>query len=279
MIKKSDWSMLVIPAIAPDDETYRTGPGERDVYRRREGEVLLPEREPAEVLDATRRELGSMNFSAQYMQDPVPPGGNVIKREWLRYFDEEPGSFDILLASWDLASTISEASSYSVGTLWGAVGHDYYLLELFRARLESPDLRAHIIRLTNEWGPHVTLVEETELGRSLVQDLRRTTELSPRLFRPSLEKSARLLAQAARFEAGRVHLPAHASWLRAYEDELLAFPYGRQDDQVDVTSQALHELVRRAGAERPLVRSNARRRDVERRYERSDRYPGVPSIG
>jgi hypothetical protein len=36
-----------------------------------------------------------------------------------------------------------------------------------------------------------------------------------------------------RFEAGRVRLPVEAPWLADFESELLAFPNGRYDDQVD----------------------------------------------
>lgn len=46
---------------------------------------------------------------------------------------------------------------------------------------------------------------------------------------------ARLLAQSARFEAGQIYRPEQAPWLDAYMNELLAFPYGRYDDEIDAT--------------------------------------------
>ena len=162
MSTKERWDCLVIPAIAPDDQIYRIGPIEDDVYRRRAGEVLLPDREPRAVLDEMRTAIGSMTFSAQYMQDPIPPGGNVIKREWLRYFATEPESFDRLVCSWDTASTLSETSSYSVGMLWGEIGLDYYVLEIVRGRWETPTLRRHIIESQRLWNPDISLLEDTE---------------------------------------------------------------------------------------------------------------------
>ncbi len=139
------WDHLVIPAIAPEDQVYRVGPHAGDLYRRRNGEVLLPGREPRAVLDEMRSAIGSMNFSAQYIQDPVPAEGNVIKREWLRFYDAEPGAFDWLVSSWDLASTLEPTSSFSVGLLWGAVGAHYYLLDVVSERLEAPELRQRLI--------------------------------------------------------------------------------------------------------------------------------------
>jgi predicted phage terminase large subunit-like protein len=41
------------------------------------------------------------------------------------------------------------------------------------------------------------------------------------------------------FEAGHVYLPQKASWLEAFQEEVLAFPVGRYDDQVDSVSQFL----------------------------------------
>jgi phage terminase large subunit-like protein len=70
-----------------------------------------------------------------------------------------------------MASTLSETSDWSVGTVWGALGLDFYLLELFRERLESPNLRRAIISLHNQHQAAATLIEETELGRALAQDL------------------------------------------------------------------------------------------------------------
>ena len=108
------------------------------------------------------------------------------------------------------------------------------------------------------------MIEDTELGRAVAQDLRQTRRLRPILQRPFFDKEARLLAQAAKFEAGQVHLPRRAPWLGAYEHELLSFPNGRHDDQVDSTSQALLWFTARTPAPRTLERRNIERRNVTR---------------
>jgi phage terminase large subunit-like protein len=50
---------------------------------------------------------------------------------------------------------------------------------------------------------------------------------------------AGLVAQSAKIEAGHVHVPKEAEWLDSFLLELLAFPHGRHDDQVDSVSQFL----------------------------------------
>jgi phage terminase large subunit-like protein len=48
-----------------------------------------------------------------------------------------------------------------------------------------------------------------------------------------------MAAQSAKIEAGHIHLPKEADWLDTFLHELLAFPTGRHDDQVDSVSQFL----------------------------------------
>lgn len=258
-----DWEVVTLPAIAVEDGTFRLSDRLRRVHHRRSGDVLQPAREPTEVLEGLRRQLGSMTFSAQYQQAPVPAGGNEIKRDWLRHYDDAdlPETFDRVLASWDTASSLEEGD-WSVGTVWGTKGLDFYLLDLVRERLEVPRLRRAIVDLTERWEASATVIEDAGIGRAVAQDLRATGVLRPILNRPRYDKRARLEAQSARFEAGQVHLPREAEWLGSYVTELLAFPFGRHDDQVDSTSQALLYLTQRQVPPRPLVRRNMTRRET-----------------
>jgi predicted phage terminase large subunit-like protein len=58
-------------------------------------------------------------------------------------------------------------------------------------------------------------------------------------IRPEKDKITRLSAQSAKIEAGQLLLPIKAPWLEDFKAELLAFPGGRHDDQVDALSQFL----------------------------------------
>lgn len=225
VLERDDWELVSLPAIATEDSTFQLSDDPEDVYHRLSQSVLHEAKEPMSVLDGLRRQLGSLTFQAQYQQDPTPAEGNIIRRDWLRYYrdDEQPERYHRIIASWDTASTLGEASDYSVGTVWGAVGLDYYLLDVDRRQLQAPDLRRAIVDLSEYWEATATLIENTELGRALRDDLHRTAELRAMLMQPRFDKEARLLAQSARFEAGQVHLPSQADWLGDYVNELLAF--------------------------------------------------------
>jgi predicted phage terminase large subunit-like protein len=58
-------------------------------------------------------------------------------------------------------------------------------------------------------------------------------------IKPLGDKVMRMHAQTAQIEGGFVLLPKQAPWPASYQAELITFPKGKYDDQVDSTSQAL----------------------------------------
>jgi predicted phage terminase large subunit-like protein len=48
-----------------------------------------------------------------------------------------------------------------------------------------------------------------------------------------------MATQSAKIEAGAVLLSRNVPWLDDLRNEILAFPHGQHDDQVDTISQAL----------------------------------------
>jgi hypothetical protein len=71
------WDLLSLPAIAETDEYVPTWGGRK--HRRKLGEALSPQREPREVLDDLKLQIGSDAFAAQYQQSPAPPGGGETR--------------------------------------------------------------------------------------------------------------------------------------------------------------------------------------------------------
>lgn len=78
----------------------------RGVDHRRAGQVLSTEREPLEVLEALRLQIGSYAFSAQYQQSSAPPGGFIIQRHRVKRYAELPPKANerVILQSWDTSS-------------------------------------------------------------------------------------------------------------------------------------------------------------------------------
>lgn len=259
VLEKEDWVQVNIPAIAEQEETYQIGDDE--FYTRPAGEILQESREDAAALEAIKATLGSYNFSAQYQQCPVPPGGNMVQWEWFKTYKKCPAwsDFDQIVQSWDTASKAEELHDYSVCTTWGVLGSDYYLLDVVRERLEYPDLRRRVISEARRCVADTVLIEDAGSGTLLVQDLRMAASRQrniprPIAIRPRGDKVTRMAAQTAKIEAGQVLIPESAPWLHDFQLEVLAFPNGRHDDQVDSMAQFLRWIARRQYRDGPRER-------------------------
>jgi hypothetical protein len=116
--QSDEWEVLNLAAIAEVDEVIPIS--DTDVHRRRIGEALSPVREPLSVLENMKLQLGSDAFSAQYQQMPVPPGGAIIKRHWIKRYAELPLQREcfLILQSWDTASKGGPENDFSVCTTW-----------------------------------------------------------------------------------------------------------------------------------------------------------------
>jgi predicted phage terminase large subunit-like protein len=73
-------------------------------------------------------------------------------------------------------------------------------------------------------------------------------------IKPKGEKEVRMHTHTATLEAGKVFLRKGAPWLDELRSEILAFPHGRHDDQVDALSQLMtwNEQPKRTHSIRPL---------------------------
>ncbi len=102
--------------------------------------------------------------------------------------------------------------------------------------------------MARDHGANRVLIEKAGVGLPLIQALRQGSSRdvpNPIGIKPDGDKMVRMEAQTAKIEAGQVFLPKDAPWLGIFLDELLAFPKGRHDDQVDSVSQFLYWASRR----------------------------------
>lgn len=260
------WEVLSYPAIAE----------EADDVGRSVGDALWPAMFDRAYLDLARAVSSEFWFSAMYQQRPGPAEGSILKRADVERFYPplSPPRLGEVCQSWDLAFKERAGGSYVVGQAWGADRADRYLLGQIRARLDFNDTLA-AIRAMTAWlaergfarpGEHRIYVEDAANGPAVISALRREIA-GLRPVRPEGSKESRVHAVSPQFESGNVRAPEGflpappdseaeersepARWgtTRAedYVEELVNFPVGLHDDQVDAMSQA---LVRMRSTER-----------------------------
>jgi predicted phage terminase large subunit-like protein len=240
LIDAGGWTVLNLPALAEQEEKIPISATEFHV--RHIGEALHPELESAESLKKLQAKIGPDIFAAQYQQTPVPVGGAMIKRAWLRYYDKLPErTYGVrILQSWDTAAKDGILNDWSVCTTWMLIKDYYYLIDVTRGRYDYPTLRGTAFALARKYRPHDVLIENASTGIALAQEFKQISfDGMINLVSVEHDKVGRLYVNQGKFAAGLVLFPRNAPFLPVLEAELLTFPQCKTDDQVDSISQAL----------------------------------------
>lgn len=239
------WTVISLPALAE----------ENDLLGRTAGEALFPSRYNAADLQEIKKTLGSYWFNALYQQRPQPDGGAIFKRQFFKYATLTGDILDLggekkfilpmcrIFQTCDpAASTKTTADYFVLGTWAQTPNNDLVLLDILRTRLEGPDQVNLFKQQYARWKPAFQAVESAGVGKTLYQMLVREG-LPIKELKADTDKLTRALPAAARMEAGTIYFIQGASWLHEFEEELLSFPNGAHDDQVDVLSYACKIVI------------------------------------
>ncbi|MEG0470769.1 MAG: phage terminase large subunit [Solibacillus sp.] len=246
------WIRLRLPAIAEDED---------DLLGRAFGEALCPELGyNQEWAESKKSEVGSRTWASLYQQRPSPAGGNIFKREWVRYYVRTaeqkrewglsddvvvlPVHLDKLAQSWDCTFKDSSSSDFVAGGVWARKQAQYFLLDIDHRRMGFADTMKAIRAMSDKWPDACSkYIEDKANGTAIIEMLK--DEISGIIpVNPDGGKEARANAVSPLFEAGNVFLPhpnLH-SWSEDVIEELVSFPNAAHDDLVDMTTQALNQL-------------------------------------
>ncbi len=236
--RSEGWEVLSLSAIADVETEYQLPRG--STYLRQAGEALSI-REPLPVLERLQGEIGSAAFATQYLQEPAPPGGAMVRREWIQRDDIPPDPDDgMTYLSWDTAMKGGPDNSYSVCVVLQRVARDrFYVLDVVRRKMQFPALLECVATTADRYSTPTVLIEDKGSGISLLQSLKGRVAML-HAIKPEGDKEARLAKVTALMERGELFLPVQAPWLADFERELFSFPGSQFDDQVDALSQALN---------------------------------------
>lgn len=237
--KSANWELLSLPAIATKRMVISIGNYKKV---RLENHILHRDREGKKELSVIREDLGEYAYAAQYQQKPLKIDNGLIKEEWLHRFRVYPSHYLRVLQSWDTASKTSKNSDYSVCCTIIEDKNTYYLIDVFRKKMNFPDLKKNVILLQQKYKPDVVLIEDKSSGQALIQELKSESNMPIIPITPKECKIIRLNKIIPYIESGKICFPYTSEWLRDFEEELLSFPDAVNDDQVDSFSQAINWL-------------------------------------
>jgi predicted phage terminase large subunit-like protein len=220
-----------------------------------EEKSIWPEQWTLESLQQTRASMHHIMWQwyAQYQQNPTAAEAAIIKRDWIKWWTgETPPQIDFTVQAFDTALTTKQRSDFSVCHTWGVWHNEedgtqnVILLNKVKGKYEFPELKAMAHEQYADWEPDSVIVEAKASGQPLIDEMRRSG-IFVQDFSPGKgqDKIARLNAVADMFASGHVWFP-ETSWAAQTVEEILAFPAGEHDDEVDTMTLALMR-VRKGG--------------------------------
>lgn len=216
---------------------------------------IWPEQWTLESLQQTRASMHHIMWQwyAQYQQNPTAAEAAIIKRDWIKWWTgDTPPPCDFIVQSFDTALTTKQRSDFSVCHTWGVWHNEedgtqnVILLNKVKGKYEFPELKVMAHDQYEEWQPDSVIVEAKASGQPLIDEMRRSG-IFVQDFSPGKgqDKIARLNAVADMFASGHVWFP-ETSWAADTVEEILSFPSGLHDDEVDTMTLALNR-VRKGG--------------------------------
>jgi predicted phage terminase large subunit-like protein len=233
------WDVLSLPAIQPDNT------------------ALWAEQYDIPTLERIKASIGTRDWSALYQQEPTPETGDYFKAEWLRTVPTLPplDSLNVYGAS-DYAVT-EDGGDYTVHVVVGIDPQGrMYVLDLWRQQAASDAWVFAWCDLVRKWKPLEWAEEGGQInsgvGPFLLSTARqRQAYTFRRQFASRHDKAVRAQAIRGRMAMDGLYIAADAPWRADFEAELLRFPAGVHDDQVDALG-LIGQLLDHINAPMPL---------------------------
>ncbi len=280
-----DWRVVNLPAIAGDD----------DVLGRKPGEALCEELHPLEKLLKQKRRMRS-RFAAIYQGTPTAPEGHKFKRSDFRYATVEhadeayyrlahtPDKVELVrvadcfrFSTVDVAATEKKSADWTVVSTWDLApiydGDDPTALILVDRRRVRVEVHLPLlVDVHKVQKPNWIGVEKATYGLAVIKAARRHG-LPVRKLKAESDKVSRSETAQTWLQNHRVFFPRGADWLSEWEHELLLFPNGRFDDQVDTLGYAAIEADKIVLPDRRQPEPSSRQRKARRLQHRNQRHP------
>ena len=244
------WHHLVLPAYIKKDYPY----SQNGIYIDHD----LPEGTLWD-LKADDKKAKRLMEDIQYSQDPTPPKGEVIEKEWFGLYDTLPSIKEYSIYC-DTASKVKKYNDYSV---FGLFGKDYanngYLISMWRGKVKVPYLKTQFMHFYEEalaitGKKKITVhIEDKDSGVGLIQALQDETDYWVKPIQRKEGKYARLLRATTKIKDGVMHMKRNDEMTGIVISEFVRFKADdshAHDDTVDVVVDFVNnEIPITTGAE------------------------------
>ena len=256
LAKEHGWEHICLPARYEADHpnVWNGDP------RKKDGELLWPQRFGEPELASLEASLGSYGTAGQLQQRPAPREGGMFERGWFEIVDRVPSGPANRVRFWDQAATAPKPGTdpdWTAGCKMCEVDGIFYVEDMQRARKSSLDVEKLTSQTAHIDGRECPIWIEQEpgsSGKAIISHYQRSVlkgfACRGNPATGSKELRAEPLSSAA--EAGLIRLVA-GDWVLPFLEEIEVFPMGKHDDQVDAASGAYEKISMRSGE--PQIRT------------------------
>jgi predicted phage terminase large subunit-like protein len=230
-LQQGDWKVISLPAIAEADDPLGRAPGvplwDDDDYGY-----------GAQLIDL-QRSTPARTWSALYQQRPAPEEGDYFRKDWLRAYEKAPALATLTVYGASDYAVTADGGDYTVHVVVGLDPDErMYLLDLWRGQTQGDVWIDALCDMVLRWKP-IAWAEETgqikaALGPFIEQQMRkRRAYVAREQFPTKGDKTVRAQSIRGRMAMDGLYVPSAAAWFEPFRSELLTFPAGKHDDQVD----------------------------------------------
>lgn len=273
---------LMLPMEFEPERRCRTSIGFSDP-RKQDGDLLFPQRFSREVVERDKKIMDAYAVAGQFQQRPAPREGGLFKAEWVRpcYMKDLPDKATMMVYGGSDYAVTANGGDY---TVHGVVGIDpnrkMWLLDVWRKQSSSDQWVETFCDMVLEHKP-IGWAEETGQIKSGVGPflVRRMIDRQAYVVRESFptrgDKAIRAQSIRGRMALDGLYVPIDAPWYSAFMSELLTFPAGKNDDQIDMLGLIGQLLDRMDSGSRPAEQKQQRIDDVPTGYAIA---PALPTV-
>lgn len=202
-------------------------------------------------------------WSALFQQRPTPEDGVYFTKTLFKYYSVAPHRrYRTVYQAWDFAITENQSSDYTVGaTILQDENDALYVLDIKRFRsddtIEIVDTMLDYFVL---FDADLIGVEDGQIWKTMKSQfekrcLERRVYPSYEVLQPLTDKKVRAMPLRGRMQLGKVYFPEKAEWLHDCRQEMLTFPAGKHDDQVDALAWAVRLTLARSAPQLPTQKN------------------------
>lgn len=203
------------------------------------GEALWSEQYDIAALNKIKLAIGPRDWSALYQQKPSPEEGDYFKAEWFKPVHKLPDAKTLRVYGGSDYAVTDDGGDYTVHIVVGVDPEDrIYILDLWRKQASSDKWVESFCDLVLAHKPMGWAEEQGQIksgvGPFLNKEQRRRQAWCAREQFPTRgDKAIRAQSIRGRAALAGIYYQSDAPWWPGLRSELLSFPAGKHDDQVD----------------------------------------------